>query len=105
MGYIDWWEFEPQKDTFIVECKPDNTKKETETGIIFSTEDSIVQDRPSKGKIINCGKDSKFSKGDFVYFEPNKGMDLKMIRTSDDETYLLLYDDAIIGKKVEDIRA
>ena len=104
LGYINWWEFAPTKDTFIVKTLPDKTKKETESGIIFATAESVVQDRPFKGEVITTGPDSKIAKGSYVYFEPTKGMDLAMIRRDGDEMYILLYDDAILGRRVEDTR-
>lgn len=104
LGYINWWEFAPTGDTFIVKHTPDISKKETESGIIFETRVSVVQDRPTSGVVVAIGPESKYSIGDFVYFEPNAGMDLAMIRQKDDEKYLLLYNKAIIGKRVKDTR-
>ena len=104
-GYINWWEFAPTKDTFIIHTIPDQTKKESESGIIFATEVDVIQDRPFKGEIISVGPDSKFKVGSYVYFEPQKGMDLAMIRREKpEEMYLLLYDDAILGQRVKDTR-
>lgn len=103
-GFIDWFEFEPQGDTFIVKSEPDNTKKETESGIIVTTENSVIQDRPANGTVVSVGPEANFEVNEFVYFEPTAGFDLKMIRTENDETYLLLYNKSIIGKKVKDTR-
>ncbi len=104
LGYIDWWEFAPMGDTFIVRNVIDISKKETESGIIYGTRPSVVQDRPTSGVVIAMGPGSKYQIGDFVYFAPNSGMDLAMIRKEEDEKYLLLYNDAIIGKRVKDTR-
>jgi len=104
-GYIDWWEFAPMGDTFIVHTKPDQTKKETESGIIFQTETDVIMDRPFKGTVVSVGPEAKFNVGEYVYFEPQKGMDLAMVRKPNpDEMYLLLYNEAIIGKRVKDTR-
>lgn len=104
LGYIDWWEFEPQGDTFIIKNLPDETKKATESGIFVSSETSVVQDRPFKGEVIAVGKDASFEVGDYVYFEPTAGMDLAMIRTVENEKYLLLYNKSVLGKRVKDTR-
>ena len=105
LGYINWWEFAPTGDTFIVHTKPDKTKKTTESGLIISTQTDVIQDRPFKGEIVSVGPEAKFKVGEFVYFEPQKGMDLAMIRKPDvDEMYILLYSEAILGKRVKDTR-
>ncbi len=105
LGYINWYEFAPQKDTFIVRSVPDETKKSTESGIIFATETDVIMDRPFKGEIISVGPDTKYKVGSYIYWEPQKGMNLEMIRKEQDgEVYILLYDDAVLGQRVKDIR-
>lgn len=104
MGFIDWWEFSPQGDTFIVLSKPDETKKVTETGLIFDTEDSVVQDRPTSGEVVSIGPDCPYKVGDYLYWNPVSGMDLEMIRTKKNDKFQLMHPDAILGKKVKDTR-
>ncbi len=104
-GWYDWWEYGCVDDTFIVSTIPDMAKKTTETGIIFSTEDSAVMDRPFKGTVISVGPKAKYNKGDFVFFQPTSGMDLAFLRpTQENESFVLLHTDAIIGKLVKDTR-
>lgn len=103
-GYIDWFEFAPQGDMFVVKSVPDMTKKESESGIIFAVEQDVIQDRPFKGEVVSVGPDSKYKIGSYLYWEPMKGMDLAMIRTEDNEKYILLYNDAILGQRVKDVR-
>ncbi len=88
-------DFIPCKDNFVVRTIQDKTKKEDTQGIILETGDSKLQDRPNTGIIVSIGPDSNFEKGTQVYFEPNKGFDLKMIESNDN--YILLYDNAIMG--------
>lgn len=105
LGYIDWWEFAPQKDMFVVRSVPDKTKKQSESGIIITTQTDVIMDRPFKGEIISTGPDSKYKVGSYIYWEPQKGLNLEMIRkTQEGEIYLLLYDDAVLGQRVKDVR-
>ena len=62
-GWINWWEFAPVADTFICETMPDVTKKETESGIIFETQESAIIDRPFKGIVIAVGPEAPLLKG------------------------------------------
>ena len=104
-GFIEWYEFGPTKDTFIVSTIPDQTKKTSQTGIVTSTETSVVQDRPFRGIVVSIGPDSVFRVGDYVYFQPTSGFDLAMIKpTKDGEKFILLHTDAILGKKLIDSR-
>lgn len=102
-GYIDLEEFVPSKDTFIVQMLPVSTKKETESGIIFSTtDDSAVNDRPNFGKIVSTGPECDRKIGEYVYVQKGMGYDLEMIRKPKNvEAYVLLYDDAIIGDRIK----
>ncbi len=105
LGFIDWWEFAPQGDTFIVLSRPDKTKKETESGIILTTQTDVVQDRPFKGEVVSVGPDCKYKVGSYLYWQPTSGMDLAMIRKENPEDmYLLLYPDAVLGQRVKDTR-
>lgn len=102
-GFINLEEFLPTGDTFIVQMLPVSTKKETETGIIFSTaQDSVVNDRPNFGKIVRIGPECDRELGEYVYVQKAMGYDLEMIRKPENvEAYVLLYNDAIIGNRVK----
>ena len=62
-------------------------------------------DRPFKGQVVSAGPDSKYKVGEFLYWQPQSGMDLAMIRpTEEHEKFILLHTDAILGKRVKDTR-
>ncbi len=104
-GYIDWWEFHPVGDTFIVSTIPDETKKTSDSGIIISTESDVIMDRPFKGVVVTVGPKAEYKIGDYLYWQPQSGMDLAMIRPSKEgEKFLLLHTEAILGQKVKDTR-
>ena len=104
-GYIQWYQYGCVNDTFIVSTVPDSTKKESDSGLILTTEESVVQDRPFKGTVVTAGPESKYAVGDYVYFQPTSGFDLAFIRpTQDKEMFVLLHNDAVIGKLVADSR-
>ena len=100
-GYINLEEFLPSKDTFVVQMLPVATKKESESGIIISTnDDSVINDRPNFGKIVTIGPDCERKVGEYVYVQKGMGYDLEMIRKPENvDAYVLLYDDAIIGNR------
>jgi len=102
--WINWYNFLCVNDTFMVKTVPDTTKLESTGGILLEAEVSKLQDRPSYGEIMSVGNNTIYNVGDYVYFEPTKGMDLGMIKTTGDERYLLLYDDAVVGIRVKDSR-
>lgn len=105
LGFIDYWEFAPQGDTFIVFTKPDKTKTETEGGLILTTKTDVIMDRPFKGVVVTVGPDAPYNVGDYLYWQPQSGMDLAMVRTqAPEEKYLLLHPDAILGQRVKDTR-
>jgi len=105
LGYVDWWELAPVNDLFLVRTVPDKTKKESASGIIISTQESAVMDRPFKGTVISVGPDAKYKIGDYLYWQPTSGMDMAVIRpTEPDEKFLLLHTEAILCKKVKDTR-
>ena len=104
LGYINWWEFGPVNDHFICRTIPDMTKKETESGIIITTQTDVVQDRPFKGQVVAAGPEAKYKVGEFLYWQPQSGMDLAMIRTDGEEKFILLHTDAILGRRVKDTR-
>ncbi len=105
LGYVDYWEFAPVNDYFIVSTVPDKTKKETESGIIMTTQTDVIMDRPFKGVVVAVGPKAKYKIGDFLWWQPTSGMDLAMIRpTKEDEKFLLLHSDAILGRRVTDTR-
>ena len=99
--WIDINEFIPARDTFVVKALPAETDKETEGGIILSTNESVVHDRPNAGVIISVGPDTDRKPGEFVYWQRTSGYDLEMIRKPADSeySYVLLYEDAIIGNR------
>ena len=99
--WIDINEFIPARDTFVVKALPAETDKETEGGIILSTNESVVHDRPNAGIIVSVGPDTDRKVGEFVYFQKTSGYNLEMIRKPADAeySYVLLYEDAIIGNR------
>jgi len=104
-GWINWWEFSPVDDTFICETIPDQTKKESESGIIISTQESAIVDRPFKGVVIAVGPKAKYKIGDYLYWSPQSGMDLAMIKAEKDgRKFILLHTEAIMGQRVKDAR-
>ena len=104
-GWINWWEFAPVGDTFICETMPDVTKKETESGIIFETQESVILDRPFKGVVISVGPEAKYKIGEYLYWSPQSGMDLAMMKPEKDgQKFILLHTDAIMGRRVKDTR-
>lgn len=104
LGFIDWWEFAPIDDTFICRSSPDETKKTTESGLIIATQTDIIMDRPWKGEVISVGPTAKYNIGDFLYWQPNSGFDLAMIRNQEHEKFILLHNEAILGQRVKDTR-
>jgi co-chaperonin GroES (HSP10) len=99
--WIDIEEFLPARDTFVVKALPAETDKSTESGLILSTQDSVVHDRPNAGIIVSVGPDTERKVGEFVYWQRTSGYDLEMIRKPADAeySYVLLYEDAIIGNR------
>jgi co-chaperonin GroES (HSP10) len=99
-GYVEWWEFSPQNDTFVCSVTPDRTKKESETGIIIDTTESVIQDRPTQGTIISVGPTCPYNVNDYIFWAPTSGFDLAMIRPEeDDQKFILLHPDAVLGLK------
>jgi len=102
---INWYEFAPVRDYFLVQTIPNESEKKTESGIIIKTNDSIVEDRPRQGVIKSVGPDCPYEVGQFVFWQKNAGYDLHNIRLDqNDNPYLLLHPDAILGIKVKDTR-
>ena len=99
--WINIEEFLPARDTFVVKALPAETDKSTESGLILSTQDSVVHDRPNAGVIVTVGPDTERKVGEFVYWQRTSGYDLEMIRKPADAeySYVLLYEDAIIGNR------
>ena len=99
--WINIEEFLPARDTFVVKALPAETDKSTESGLILSTQDSVVHDRPNAGIIVSVGPDTERKVGEFVFFQRTSGYDLSMIRKPSDAdySYVLLYEDAIIGNR------
>ena len=102
MSWINWYEFEPAKDTFLCKVHEDLSTKETETGLIISSGTSRVEDRPSSGIVVSTGPDAPYNIGDELFWQKTAGYEIGMIKGEDQ--YLLLYPDAILGKKVKDTR-
>ncbi len=101
-SWMDLDEFVCLKDTFIARTLPQNTKKETESGLILSTQaDSVVNDRPDAGVVVSVGPEAEFRVGEYIFIQKGHGYDLANIRKDPkaDYNYLLLYTDAVIGKK------
>ena len=101
--WIDIKEFLPARDTFVVKALPAETDKKTESGLILSTAESVVHDRPNAGIIVSVGPECDRKVGEFVYWQRNLGYDLAMVRKPSDAeySYVLLYEDAIIGNRGE----
>ena len=98
-GWIDIDEFLPAGDTFVVQMLPAKSDKESESGLILKIQDSSIHDRPNGGFIVRTGPECTRRIGEFVYTQRTSGIDLGMIRKPADAeySYVLLYDDAIIG--------
>ena len=104
-GWFEYWEYGCVDDTFMVSTTPDVTKKESESGIIFATETDIVQDRPFRGVVVAVGPKAQYRIGEVVFFQPTSGFDLAFLKpTKEDEKFVLLHTDAIIGRLVKDSR-
>lgn len=103
--WIDWWEFEPQGDTFLCLAYNQETTMQTETGLILDTQESKVEDRPTSGIVKAAGPESPYEKGDIIFWTKEAGYDLGMIRDNEtDEKYILMHPGGVIGKKVKDTR-
>jgi co-chaperonin GroES (HSP10) len=104
-GFIDWYEFSPVKDYMLVQVVPDETEKKTETGIVLSVQESVIEDRPKQGVIKAVGPDAPYKIGTFVYWTKNGGYDLKHIRVDENDSYYILINpDTVLGIKVKDTR-
>ena len=104
-GFYDWWEYGCVDDTFIVSTVPDVTKKESESGIIFATEADVIQDRPFSGTVVAVGPKAKYKLGEYVFFQPTSGFDSAFLKpTREQEHFVLLHTEAIIGKLIKDSR-
>jgi len=104
-GWYDYWEYGCVDDTFIVSTVPDQTKKTSESGIIFATEADVIQDRPFRGTVVSVGPKAKYKIGEYLFFQPTSGMDLAFLKpTKEGEMFVLLHTDAIIGRLVKDTR-
>ena len=100
--WIDIDEFQPKGDTFVVKALPAETDKKTETGIVLSVQESVIEDRPNAGIIVSVGPDTERKVGEFVFFTKRTGYDLNMIRKPVDAefSYILLYEDALLGNRI-----
>jgi co-chaperonin GroES (HSP10) len=102
-GWIELEEFYPARDTFVVKALPQETEKKTESGIVLSVQESVVEDRPAGGIIMAVGPECKRKVGEFVYWQKQSGYDLNMIKKPADAEYryVLLYEDALLGNRVK----
>jgi co-chaperonin GroES (HSP10) len=104
-GLIDWWEFAPVKDLMLCKIIPDETTKKTESGLIISVSDSVVEDRPKMGVVISKGPEAPYDVGTVLFWTKNAGYDLKNIRTDENDTfYVLINPETVLGVKVKDTR-
>jgi len=102
---LHWWEFAPVKDYFLVQTIPNESDKKTESGIVISTQNSVVDDRPHQGIVKATGPKCPYSVGDFLFFQKTSGYDMNNIRIDENENPFILYHpDAVLGKRVKDTR-
>ena len=102
---IEWYEFAPAKDYFLVKTIPNESEKKTESGIVISVSESVVEDRPRQGVVVSVGPDCPYEIGDFLFFQKTAGYDMKNIKTDElDQYYVLYHPDAVLGKRVKDVR-
>ena len=102
---INWYEFAPVKDYFLVKTIPNESDKKTESGIIMKIQDSAVHDRPKQCVVVSVGPECPYEIGEFLFFQKTSGYDLKNIRTDEnDNEFSLYHPDAVLGKKVKDTR-
>jgi co-chaperonin GroES (HSP10) len=69
------------------------------SGIILTAQASALHDRPTKGEVVQIGKEiTNISIGDIVEFEKTAGIDL--VKDKDDESshYILMDLDRLVGK-------
>jgi len=105
IGYINWWEYAPADNLYVVEYNEDMTKKVSPNGIIIATTETSVLDRPHTGIIKSKGPDAKkYEIGMTVFFNKNVTFDLGMIISENGEKYMLVPEDRIDGYKVKDVR-
>ena len=103
--YIYWYEFSPVKDYFLVQTIPNESEKKTETGIIMKVSESVVEDRPVSGVVKAIGPDCPYEIGEVLFFQKTSGYDLNNVRVDDnDNKYKLYHPDAVLGKRVKDVR-
>jgi len=104
-AYLQWWEFQPTSDLYLIRVHPDYSKTESPTGIIIATQPSKVVDRPTTGEIVSRGSNaSKYDIGFQVFFAPNRGFDLNYILTEGEEKFMLVAEENIDGIRVKDTR-
>lgn len=102
---INWYEFQPVKDYFLVKTIPNTSEKKSESGIILKVSDSIVEDRPKCGVVVSTGPDCPYKVGEYLYFQKNAGYEMANIRLDSNENpYMLYHPDAVLGRRVKDVR-
>lgn len=102
--WINWYEFKPQGDTFLCKVYKQETTMQTEGGLIINTEESKVEDRPTAGIVLSVGPDSPYDVNDIIFWRKESGYDLAMIRSDQDDRYILMHPQGVLGVKVEDTR-
>ena len=103
LDMINYWEFQPTADLMLVEVIPNESEKKTESGIVLSTQDSVVMDRPLQGVIKAVGPDSLFEVGQWLFWTKNAGYDLEIVRPDkNDNKYMVVNPESILGYKVKD---
>ncbi len=82
--------FKPLMDRVL--AKLEESEEKTVSGIIIP---DTAKEKPQKATVVEIGDDVELVKqGDTVLFEKYSGSELKI----DDETYIILKEDEILGK-------
>ena len=101
---LEWEEFKPDKDFFLVLSIPNISEKRSETGIIMSVSDSVVEDRPRQGVVLSIGPKCPYKIGDYLFFQKSAGYDIQSIKKPDilpdGFRFILYHPDAVLGKRV-----
>lgn len=93
-------EFKPMKEFLLVKPQEVNHVEKTSSGIIISSEKSILH-RPNSGTVLAVGEEvNTVSVGDYVVFPDTDGIDVKFLDSVENEpNFLLLRLNSVIGKK------
>lgn len=74
-------------------CKPDEAKNSTHSGILLATQ----QEKPKTAKVINVGEGVTYKRNDTIIYKAYATTEVKL----DDQEYILVSEEDIIGKLVE----